>query len=103
MRLRSDMRTGAAPAEAARWIGIPYLIVAALAGLQALIFPSVSHVDPLGPVTLPSVLQNLAGYFWAPAYFLRNIIGGNSALYLVLLPFFVFGVLKRWRGDLPAL
>jgi 4-amino-4-deoxy-L-arabinose transferase-like glycosyltransferase len=101
MRLRSDRRTGAAPAEAARWIGIPYLIVGALSGLQALIFPSVSHVDPLGPVTLHSVVQNLAGYFWAPAYFLRNIIGGNSALYLALLPFFVFGVLRRWRGDLP--
>ena len=102
MHLRKGGRSGMRAAETAGLTAAPYLVAGALYALQAFIFPGVAHVDPLGPVTIQSVLQNLIGYFWAPAYFLRNIVGGSSALYLVLLPFFVFSFIRHWQRDLPV-
>lgn len=83
------------------WLLTPYAAFGALYGAQGLVFPSVEHAAPWGTVTLQSVWDNAVGYFWVPGYFLRNILFGAEALYLVLLPFFLLCVVHYWRRDLP--
>ena len=99
MQLRRNRR----PLELISWILTPYLVFAVLYGLQALLFPSVAHAAPWGTVTLQSVWGNLVGYFWAPAYFLRNIVIGAEAMWLVLLPFILLCAVTNWRRDLALI
>lgn len=80
---------------------VTFAVFGTLYGLQMMIFPSVGHVAPFGTITWRSIWENLIGYFWAPAYFLRNIVFGAQALHVVLLPFFAISVARRRKRDLP--
>jgi 4-amino-4-deoxy-L-arabinose transferase-like glycosyltransferase len=99
--LRQGADRGLRPVQAAALSAVPYAVFGSLYAIQAWIFPSVGHENPLGPVTLQTVGQNLIGYFWAPAYFLQNILGGAEPLYLILLPFILYSIWRHLQRDLP--
>jgi hypothetical protein len=101
MRIRRGPRGGIGLREMGVSILLPYVTCGVLYAVQASVFPSIGLRAPLGNVSLQTLSKNLQDYFWVPAYFLRDFVGGARAAYLGLLPFFVMSVVAHHKRDLP--